>query len=158
LACDERLASIYREASDYPRMIEQPVVGNPDSCKPAELCSQAWEIIQPEVLAARDAAMSRYHEAAASGLAVQGLEAALPAASEGRVDSLLVANDGECWGEYDPGQRRLDVHEQPTPDDEELLNLTTVCAYVQGADAYPLPQEELPNKELVIAVLRYRPT
>jgi hypothetical protein len=155
LACDQRLASIYREASDYPRIIEQPVAGNPDSRKPAELCSQVWEIMQPEVDAARDAAMSRYQQAVASGLAAQGLEAVLPAAHEGRVDSLLVADDAECWGRYDSGNRGLDVHDRPTPDDEELLNLATVIAYVQGADAYALPQEELPTKQLAVAVLRY---
>ena len=30
LACDERLAAIYREASDHARVVEQPVAGNPD--------------------------------------------------------------------------------------------------------------------------------
>jgi hypothetical protein len=156
LACDQRLASIYREASDYPRIIEQPMAGNPDSRKPTELCGQAWELIRPEVDAARNAAMSRYHQASARGLAAHGLEAVLPAAHEGRVDTLLVAGGAECWGRYDAERRRLEVHAQPAPDDEELLNLATIVAHLQGADTYcNFPQEELPNKASAVAVLRY---
>jgi hypothetical protein len=155
LACDQRLASIYREASDYPRVVGQAVPGNPDARKPAELCRQAWEIIRPERDEARDTALSRYHQAAAIGRAAARLAGVLPAAHEGRIDTLLVAGDAECWGQYDFAERRLDVRDQPSPDDEELLNLATVVSCVHGADVYALPQEQLPEKESAVAVLRY---
>ncbi len=155
LACDERLAAAYRSASDYARVVAQPVAGNPDSRKAAELCGEAWRILEPEVVKARDAAVARYHQAAAQGQAAGRLDAVLPAAHDGRVDTLLVAADAERWGRYDPDRRRLDVHEQPAPDDDELVNLATVVSYRQGAAVHRLPQEEMPHKETAVALLRY---
>jgi hypothetical protein len=155
LACEKRLASIYRQTSDYPHVIEQPVAGSPNSRKPADLCSEAWKLMEPELRQSHHAALSRYHEAAAAGRGAPTLAALLPAAHEGKVDTLLVAADAECWGRYDYRTRRLDVHEEPSPDDEELVNLATVTSFTQGADVYILPREELPEKESAVAVLRY---
>lgn len=156
LACDERLAAIYREASDYARVVAQPVAGNPDSRKAAELCGQAWKLLEPEVAEAREQALARYHQAAARAEAAAHLEAVVAAAHEGRVRTLLVAADGQPrWGRYDPAQRRLVVHDQPAPDDEELVNLATVVAYRQRAVVHRLPQEQMPEAEQAIAVLRY---
>lgn len=156
LACEERLASIYRQASDYPRVMPQPVAGNPESRNSASLCKQAWEVVKPHVDEAREAILSRCRQSAATGGAARGLSAVLAAAHEGGVETLLVAGDAECWGRYDFEQRRLDVHDQPAPDDEELLNLATVVAHGQGADVYALPREQLPEREAAIALLRYR--
>jgi hypothetical protein len=155
LACDERLASTYREASDYPHVVDQPVAGNPDSLKPAELCGQAWELVRPQMDEARDTALSCYRQAAANGRAAQGLTTVLPAAHEGKIGTLLIADDAVCWGHYDFSERRLDVHDQPARDDDELLNLATVVAYLQGADVYTLPQEHMPEEGSAVAVLRY---
>jgi len=155
LACEERLAAIYREASDYPYVVERPVAGNPDAIRPDELCRRAWEIVRPEVDEARDDALSRYHQAAASGLAAQGLAAVLPAAHEGRIDTLLVADAAECWGRYDFDERRLDLHDRPAPGDEELLNRAAVVSYTRGAKVYAWPRNPLPDDESVVAVLRY---
>jgi len=155
LACDERLAAIYRKASDYSRVVKEPLAGNPDERKPSELCSEAWKLLEPGVSEARDRAVARYHQAAANGQAAGRLDAVLPAAHEGRVDTLLVAADGERWGRYDPGERRLDVHDRPEPHDEDLVNLAAVVAYRQGAAVHLLPQDQMPDNEQTVAVLRF---
>jgi len=155
LACDQRLASIYREASSYTRVMEQPVAGNPDSHTPAYLCRKAWELVRPELDEAREAALSRCRQAVATGAAAKGPSAVVPVAHAGRVDTLLVAGDVKCWGHYDFDGRRVDLHDQPMTDDEELVNLAMVLAYVQGAEVYTLPLEQLPERESVVAALRY---
>jgi len=155
LACDQRLAAIYRSASVHARIVGEPLAGNPDSRKPAELCSEAWTLLEPLVAEARNAALQRYHQAMANGRGAGRLEAVLPAAHEGRVDTLLVAADGQRWGRYDPAQRRLDVHDRPAPDDEELVNLAVVVAFRQGAAVHTLPEGQMPDKQPAVAVLRY---
>ena len=155
LACDERLAAIYRKASDYSRVVKKPVAGNPNERKPAELCRDAWQVMRPQVQRAREDALSRYHQAAANGQAAGRLDAVLPTAHEGRVDTLLVAADGERWGRYDPGERRLDVHDRPEPHDEDLVNLAAVVAYRQGAAVHLLPQDQMPDNEQTVAALRF---
>jgi hypothetical protein len=155
LACDERLAAIYRKASHYPRVVGNPLAGNPDTRKSAELCHEAGRLLEPLVFKAREQARTRYHEAAAHGQAAERLDAVLPAAHQGRVDTLLVAAEVELWGQYDPNHRRLDLHDRPGPHDEELVNLATVVAYRQGAVVYALPQEHMPDNQSAVAVLWY---
>jgi len=155
LACNERLAAIYRQASDYARIVKEPLAGNPDDRKPAELCRDAWKLLEPGVADARDRAVARYHQAAANGQAAGSLDAVLSAAHEGRVDTLLVAADGKRWGRYDPDERRLDVHDQPAAGDEDLVNLATVVAHRQGAAVHALPEDKMPDAEQAVAVLRY---
>jgi hypothetical protein len=155
LACDERLAAIYRDASDHARVVQQPIAGNPDTRKPAELCSDAWELVAPEVAEAREAAVSRYYQAMANRRAVGHLDAVLPAAHEGRIDTLLVAAGTELWGRYDLELQRLDIHDEPAAEDVELLNLATVLACRQGATIYLLPQDRMPEQQQAVAMLRY---
>jgi hypothetical protein len=155
LACDERLAASYREASRHPRLLAQVVAGNPDGQSAAELSKRAWEIMRAKVDAAREAVVARYHQAEANQRAAQGLEAVLPAAHEGRIASLLVASDVERWGRYDSEQRALEIHDQPVPGDEELLNLATVVACQNGAEVYTYPGEQIPEKQGLVAVFRY---
>jgi hypothetical protein len=155
LACDERLAATYREASRHQQIVAQVVAGNPDEQSPAELCRRAWEVIRPEVDAKREAVVASYHQAAASQRAAQGLEAVLSAAHEGRIASLLVASGFERWGQYDSERRALEIHDPPEPGDEELLNLATVVACQNGAEVYTYPEGRIPEGRGVVAVLRY---
>jgi len=155
LACDERLAATYREASRHQHLVAQVIAGNPDEQSPAELCRRAWEIIGPKVDATRESVVSRYHQAESGQRAARGLEAVLPAAYEGRIASLLVASDVERWGQYDGQQRALEIHDLPAPGDEELLNLATVVACQNGAEVYTYPEEQIPDRQCLVAVLRY---
>lgn len=156
LACEERLAAIFREASDHDRIAEESVSGNPDARNPADLCGEAAKLLEPKVVAARDEALARYHQAVAGGQAAGPLDTVLGAAHDGRVDTMLVAADGEeRWGRYDARQGSLELHDPPGPDDEELVNLATVVAYRQGASVHLLPQERMPDNEQAVALLRY---
>ncbi|MBN2294514.1 MAG: hypothetical protein JXM70_18945 [Pirellulales bacterium] len=155
LACDERLASIYREVSNYPRVIAETLTGNPDSIKLGDLCNQAWKIMHTQVAETRQTAISRYQQAASNNLAAKRLEVVIAAAQEGRIDTLLLAEDTQRWGRYDRETRHLDLHEQRAAHDEELLNLAMLLAYQQGADVYLFAREELPEEKPAIAILRF---
>lgn len=155
LACDERLAVIYREATQHPSVVERPVAGNPDLRKPAELRSEAWQLLKGQLDEARATALRRYHQAGARGKAAGGLASVIPAAHQGRVDTLLVTDQSQQWGRYDPEQQRLDLHDRPDNGDEDLVNLATIVAYLQGADVHCLPQDQMPEKQEAAAVLRY---
>lgn len=155
LACDQRLAPIYREATDYPLVFDEPLTGNPDQRRAEELCVDAWELIGTQVEAARDDAVQRYQQAAGHGMAATDLAAVLKTAYEGRIETLLVDTQRQCWGQYDPQQPRLDVHDEPGGDDDDLLNLALVVALDRGASVFRLEQEELPSHEPAVGILRY---
>jgi hypothetical protein len=155
LACDERLAPIYREASRLSNVHPEAVTGSPDERSPAELRDAAWQIMQPRLLAERQSIIARYGQASGHELVARRLDAVLVAAQDGRVDTLLFAKDGEAWGRYDPDQRCLSVSDTRTSADEELINLAAIYSYRQGADLRSFAQEDLPDPEAALAILRY---
>ena len=155
LACDERLAPIFRETTVYPRVVPQTLLGNPDYRTAAEIHEDAWKLVKDEANETRDAAVLRYGHAIGHGMAATGLKEVLPAAHDGRIDTLLVAEDSQQWGKYDIDDRTVDLHKAPTQSDEELVNLAVIKAYVHGAAIFNVPTGELPDDKAVAAVLRY---
>ncbi|MFZ5829031.1 MAG: hypothetical protein ACOY3P_03045 [Planctomycetota bacterium] len=155
LACDERVAPIYREASEYPDVAEEVVIGNPDGQKPDELCAKARELLEPRLEERRTRLLARYQQASVAGMAADRLEPILQAAHEGRVDTLLLKTEHERWGRYDPSRRRMELHDPPAEDDEELLNLAAIVSHHQGADFLVVRSDDLPEGEPAAAILRY---
>ncbi|MFO7903345.1 MAG: hypothetical protein ACQESR_24020 [Planctomycetota bacterium] len=155
LACDERLAAIYRGATRYPGVRERPVAGNPDHKRPEALGEMAWKIVAPEVTQGRDRSVARCHQAANHAQAADSLEDILVAAQDGRVGTLLVAEDHQFWGCFHADQRRLDIHETPKPEDDELLNLALVSALDQGATVHAVRRDQIPGEQPALAALRY---
>ncbi len=155
LACDRRLAPIFREANSYAHLWDEPLEGNPDLRPPAELCSRAREAIRPLAFRGREETKTRVEAALARGRASQDLSTVLAAGVEGRVDSLLVAADARRWGRIDPDSKTAVVHENREPGDEELLNLAALAALRRGAAVHALGTEEMPGRKPLAAVMRY---
>ncbi|MFW6169568.1 MAG: hypothetical protein ACODAD_03695 [Planctomycetota bacterium] len=155
LASEERLAATYRGATRYPGIVERPVSGNPDRKRPEELGEMAWRIIAPAVTQGRERSIARCHQAANQGQAANSLEDILVAAHDGRVGTLLVAEDGQSWGQFDAQRRQLEIHDEPKPEDDELLNLALVRSLDQRATVHAVPRDQIPGEQLAIAALRY---
>ena len=111
--------------------------------------------MEPQVAQVRNSAISRYGEAAGNNRVARHVDAVLAATHDGRVDTLLVAKDAECWGRYNPEQQCLDVNNTPNQQDEELVNLAAISSYLQGAALHAFSQQELPEREEALAILRY---
>lgn len=82
------------------------------------------------------------------------LEEILGAATEGRVDTVVVAEDETLWGRFEPGQA-LVAHGKPGPDDEDLLNQAALLTLRNGGRAFALPRERLPRQVPAAATLRF---
>lgn len=155
LACDERLAATYRGATRYPGVREHPVPGNPDHKRPEVLGEMAWKTLAPEVTQGRERSVARCHQAAGHAQAAESLEDILIAARDGRVATLLVADGDQVWGDFDADQRRLEIHDPPRPEDDELLNLALLSSLDQGATVHAVQRDQIPGAQLAIAALRY---
>jgi hypothetical protein len=155
LAGVEYLLAIYREANTYPMLLEGGVTGNPDDLSPQTLHDRAWAVVEPFFRRAQEEAGERYRARAGTALATNELKEVLAAARYGRVDTLFVAVDRQCWGEWDPGTGRLDVHPSAQPGDEELLDSATAYTVAHGGEVFAMSAEDLPDDEPVAALLRY---
>jgi hypothetical protein len=158
LAGVEHLLPRYREASKLPNILDEGLTGNADGLSAEELREKAWEIVEPFFLADRRKAVDRFKELRGTGLAGTELEEILPAACDGRVDTLFTARGVRVWGSYDPEERALrfqEDQEQQMNGNEDLLDRAAVETFLRSGTIYAVEQQEVPEGRAVAAVYRY---
>ena len=157
LAGVEYLLPIYKEANTYPNLIDTVIKGNPDLLSADELHKSAWDILGPHFQAAQAEAVAQYQQLAgqASERVVDTLEKIVPAASDGRVETLFVATGVLQWGVFDPVTNEIELHSQQEAGDEPLLDLAAVQTYLKGGVVYAVEPEKVPGGASAAAVLRY---
>lgn len=157
LAGVEYLFAIYRQANSYQHLIEEGINVNVDIVKLEELRDRAWSLVEPQFLQAQQQAMERYQELAGAntGKASDDLKEIVPAAYYQRVDSLFVASDRQLWGDFNTETMAVNLHSEPEPDDEDLLDFAAVYTLLNGGTVYALAPEELPTSAPAAAIFRF---
>ena len=156
LAGVEYLLPIYKEANTYPNLIDAVIKGNPDFLSADELHKSAWDILEPFFQSAQDEAIAHYQQLAgqASERVSGALEIILPAAYQGRVETLFIAAGVQPWGVYDPVTNEVELHDSEEPGDEPLLDMAAVQTYLKGGIVYLMEPEKVPGGTHT-AVFRY---
>lgn len=157
LAGVQFLLPIYHEASSYSHILEEGVTGNPENVSPEELHQQAWQIIEPYFKQDQHEAITQYQELAGNqtGQTSQDLHDVVKAAYYKRIDSLFVALQEKQWGQFHPETNEIDLHQEPQPQDQDLLNFAAVHTLLNGGKVYTGSPENLPDRALVTATFRY---
>jgi len=155
LACVESLFPLYGEVNTYPHLLDQGVPGNPDKLSAETLLRQAWAIMEPYLLLAREQAAARYREYIETGRASNNVREIIAAAFHGRVESLFIAIDQEQWGTFHPATNTLHVHRVARYHDDDLLDIAATQTLLHSGSVYAVGQAQVPGGELVAAVFRY---
>lgn len=155
LAGVEYLHPIYREASDYPHLLEPTVPGRPEDYGSDEFHRSAWELVEPhyqrDIQRVRQSYMDRIESEGASS----DLREILPAAYQSRVAAILIEQGRKIWGRYDPDQDKLVLLPEQEAGVEDLLNLAARYTLRYGGRAIVLPEEEMPQGAAAAAVFRF---
>jgi hypothetical protein len=59
------------------------------------------------------------------------------------------------WGEFDPDAMTVDLHPEPEPDDEDMLDFAAIHTLLNGGTVYAVEPEQVPDKALAAAIFRY---
>jgi hypothetical protein len=129
--------------------------GNPDRLSDDELAQRARRVMRPHFLAERDRELVRFRELVGLGRGATALEEIVPAAAEGRVEVLFLADEGERWGHFETMERTVEVHAERRAGDEDLLETTLRSTLAGGGTVFTLPLDLLPHGEVAAATLRY---
>jgi hypothetical protein len=151
----DRLLPIYRKANTYPRLAAALPAANPERLETGELGRLAWRAVQPILNARREKAVRSFRRLAAGGnpRASTDIAAILPAAFQGKVQTLFVDARARAWGIFDPEIRFL--RDRP-PDDEwaeDLFDLAAVQVRMHGGDVFVSPPGRMPAKASIAAQL-----
>ncbi len=157
LAGVEYLHPLYRQVTAYPHLVAEGLRGNVIDLKPEELCRRAYPLVEPIFDQPREQMINMLHQflGERNQHASNDLREVVPAAYYGRVATLFVDPDAQVWGQFDPATRRLEVHPQPSPSDEDLLDRAAVQTFLNNGAVFTLSRQQLPGKAPVAAVFRY---
>lgn len=158
LAGVEYLLSRFKETAEHPKVLEEGLTGNADALSADELREAAWEIVEPYFLEDRRKAAERFGDLQGSGRSSNSYEEILPAAHDGRIDTLFVARGVRLWGTYDVKGRKVRLEEnqgRQTNSSEDLLDLAAVQTFLNKGTVYAVPQQEVPGGHVMAAVFRY---
>jgi release factor family 3 len=155
LAGVEFLLPIFRRANTYPYVLEEGLTGNPDGLRPEELQERAWPLVQPHFQRAQQSAADQYHQLVGTGRASGDVGAIVPAAYDGRVDTLFVAVNVQQWGVFRSETREVEVHQEPATGDEDLLDVAASYTLLRRGTVYAVPAEHVPAGTPAAAILRY---
>lgn len=155
LAAVDYLHPIFKEAFDSPHLLDEGITGNPDRESAKELHEKAWSIIEPLFQEAKEEVIERYKQLAHREQASDELEEIVPAAVQGRVDALVVSIADHRWGIYEAESHAIEIHDEPQPSDEDLLDFAAVQTLANGGTVYALEPAEMPAESPIAAVYRF---
>lgn len=156
LAAAEPVASMYRQVSRYPNLMPDVIQGNPELLSAEDLRARGWAIVEDRLLGNElEGELARLRELLGTGRASTNTREVVPAAFDGRVDTLFVAEGARRWGTFDPATRKVEVFDQPKPGCEELLNLAAVMTTRASGAIRLVARDLLPEKANAAAIFRY---
>ena len=157
LAGVDYLLPIYREASTYQNVLENGITGNPDRENLNELHGQGLSMVRPIFEESRKKAFEKYEQfkGQQSALATNDLQKAVKAAKFGQVETLFVPLDLQIWGRYDATNHKVTLDSQPSPENEDLLDLAASETILNSGQVFAVPRGQLPGHDDLAAILRY---
>ena len=149
------LHPMFRAASSYPNILSRGIEGNPDKVNPDVLHRQAWQAVHPYFRQVQEKALAEYINASGQGPSVNDLAQVIPAAVDGRIYNLFVAEGLQQWGAYDTAEHKVRLDKEPSNGSYDLIEFLVKQALLTGGSIYILTAEEMPSPTGVAAVLRY---
>jgi hypothetical protein len=149
------LLPIYQEANTYNFIVEEGIQHNTKERTVEELHAEAWAIVEPQFKADQEKAIDYYHESIAAGKGSNDLNEVIQGAFYGRVEQLFVPIGVQRWGHFDPDSMELEIHNEASPGDEDLLNAAAIQTIFHGGTVYAVEPEKVPDNTPIAAVFRY---
>lgn len=155
LAGQPHLQARFREVAHLPQLLPDGVELGIESMSEETLHAHAWSVVEQAVRAQRrDRPLQRLSGLVAHGRAVTGVGDVVPAAVEGRIDTLLVDPEVRRLGRLDPTTHRVSLNGDGGAV-EDLVERAARETWLNGGQVVSVPEALLGEDAPVAAVLRY---
>lgn len=157
IVTQEYLFSIYKEINTYQNLVKQYVKVDFDAIDIFDIHEMAWEKMAPTFDQARKDKIAHFLADQGTGKTAVEIKAILPAAFDGKIETLFCENMADIYGTYkkENGTITLSVNED-NDDSISLMNVAAIQTFLKGGDVYLLDKEDMPNPNSKInALFRY---
>lgn len=156
IACAEPLFGLYKEANTYPTLLENHIAGDSEFKNKTKLHEESWKLILPYFEKTKEAKLVQYRELYHTPKTSYQISEIVPAAINGKIDTLFIQNDEDEFGVFDKQTNRLILRKKNELNNASLSDLSAVSTFIQGGKVYVLDPEEMPDKgHSMNALLRY---
>ncbi|WP_348254107.1 hypothetical protein [Leptolyngbya sp. NM3-A1] len=156
LVAERDIQAIYRYTNTLPNLLNVGLEHNPDDLPLEILHRMAWENVEPWLRRSRESDIQRFNALQALGQANSYLEQIVPAACQGRVETLFVMAERQYWGQIDLNFGALEQVNDTHPQDGgalvDLLDLAATQTFLRGGKVYVVPVEEMPASAPMSAI------
>jgi len=146
------LQGLYRKVNQYAPLLEDGIdgeaIGGPSSrdWDGDALQAAGWSIAANHFDEERQKALRRHEQVHGTdpSRTAATLSTVVPAALQGRVDTLFVPLHTKTWGQFDPNRHAMTIRndEAAQPEDTELYNLATASTLLNSGTVYISENEE----------------
>ncbi|HPD46361.1 MAG TPA: hypothetical protein P5279_06840 [Anaerohalosphaeraceae bacterium] len=155
LAGTDYLCSVYREVNSQPRLKDEVISGNPELIDRRQLHSRAWKIVEGDYDYDRNRRATYCWDKIGTELVVTDPRRIVPAAYEGRLDTLFVDPHEHLWGTFRPEDGYVQVEPWYDSNNEDLVDTTVHYALGRGGHVYPSHRQAMPGETPMTAIMRY---
>ncbi|WP_373058852.1 hypothetical protein [Zunongwangia sp. H14] len=155
VACQDYLFPIYKEANSYKNLFDEVVPGNPSDSDMLGLHQKALGIMEPHLEKEKRSKLENFKEHTPEQVSSK-VSDIIPAAFEGKIDTLFLENRGEVWGTYNEENRKVETEEQRSSKNTSLTNLAAAKVIENGGAVYLVEHAFMPEKDAGLnAIFRY---
>ena len=156
LACVDNLFNLYKQVSDHPKIHHNNVGGDPEFKKMKSLHHESWDLVAQYFEKTKKGKIEEYNELYHTQKTSYELETIIPAAINGKIDTLFISNGPDIYGIYDKENMELRIDEKRKLANTSLTNMASLRTLLHGGKVYLLDAGEMPIKESSMnAILRY---
>ena len=156
IACAEPVFGLYKEANTYPNLLESYIAGDSEFKNKTKLHQESWELVQPYFEKLKEAKLLKYKELYHTPKTSYQIAEIVPAAMNGKIDTLFVQNGADEFGLFNQQTNRLIFHKKTDLNNASFCDLSAVNTFLQGGQVYFFTPEEMPDKgHPMNALMRY---
>lgn len=155
LAGTEELHAVYRGVTKSQTILARGIGGNVEELATEVLQEKAWNIVSEYFSRQEQDVVRNFQDNLGSDRVAVDLESVLTAASDGRIETLFVAENEQVYGIFNPEKRQVTVKKQ---DEGSVINLLDEAVFLtsntKGA-VYVKKLQDMPIDSMICAQLRY---
>lgn len=145
---------IFKKLDESGCLLDAFIKGNPDMTMKEELLEKSMPIVEDHLVEKRKVIIEDFGTAQAAGKGTSDIGDVIKAATEAKVDTLLLARGANEWGTAD-GAGETVVHTAREAGDEDLLSVAASLTLKNGGRVVFFEGGEMPGKSPMAAILRY---
>jgi hypothetical protein len=156
VACLDYLFPLYKKANSYNDLYPEHLSGNPLNLTNEGLHQEAWELLNPFFDRERKHKEELFLQFRDTDRSSTDIKEIIPAAMNGRVDTLFLDNEAEIWGIYDPRTAEVRVNKEQHLSNTSLTNLAAIKVFLNGGSVFLQDRMDMPvHYSAVNALYRY---